>query len=162
MGLLLCKWWTVAWMALLHPFYVSVTEVTHNAAKKELEVSCRIFADDLENTLKAQYQTSFDIIKPANRQQVEGFIADYLSKHLQLTLDGKKIPLHFLGYKIEEDAVWSFLSAENVPAPKKVGIFNDLLYQQHASQINMIHVMVGGQRKSTKLDNPKAGAVLEF
>nr|WP_223152026.1 DUF6702 family protein [Chitinophaga qingshengii] len=149
-------------MALLHPFYVSVTEVTHNAAKKELEVSCRIFADDLENTLKAQYQTSFDIIKPANRQQVEGFIADYLSKHLQLTLDGKKIPLHFLGYKIEEDAVWSFLSAENVPAPKKVGIFNDLLYQQHASQINMIHVMVGGQRKSTKLDNPKAGAVLEF
>ncbi len=162
MGLLLCKWWTVAWMALLHPFYVSVTEITHNAAKKELEVSCRIFADDLENTLKAQYQTSFDIIKPANRQQVEKMIADYLSRHLQVTLDGKKVPLHFLGYKIEEDAVWSFLSADNIPAPKKVAVMNDLLYQQHPSQINMIHVIVNGKRQSTKLDNPKANAEMAF
>jgi hypothetical protein len=149
-------------MAVLHPFYVSVTEITHNAARKELEVSCRIFADDLENTLKAQYKTSFDIIKPANRQQVEKMMADYLSQHLQVTLDGKKVPLHFLGYKIEEDAVWSFLSAENILAPRKVEIVNDLLYRQHPSQINMIHVIVGGNRKSTKLDNPKANAAMEF
>lgn len=162
MGLLLCKWWMAVWMTALHPFYVSVTEITHNAAKKELEVSCRIFADDLENTLKAQYKTTFDITKPANRQQVEGLIADYLSKHLQLTLDGKNVPLHFIGYKIEEDAVWSFLEAANVTAPKKVAVRNDLLYARHPSQINMIHVIVGGVRKSTKLDNPKKDAVLEF
>nr|WP_223151524.1 DUF6702 family protein [Chitinophaga varians] len=149
-------------MAILHPFYVSVTEITHNAAKKELEVSCRIFADDLENTLKAQYKTSFDIIKPVNRQQVDKMIAAYLSQHLQITLDGKKVPLRFLGYKIEEDAVWSFLSADNVTVPKKVGVMNDLLYQQHPTQINMIHVIVGGKRQSTKLDNPKANAVMEF
>ncbi|RBL88645.1 hypothetical protein DF182_18930 [Chitinophaga flava] len=162
MGLLLCKWWTIACMAILHPFYVSVTEITHNAAKKELEVSCRIFTDDLENTLKAQYNTTFDITKPANRQQVDKLIADYLSHHLQLTLDGKPVPLRFLGYKIEEDAVWSFLEADNVSAPKKVMIKNDILYRQHPNQINMVHVIVGGKRKSTKLDNPKADALIEF
>ncbi|CAL1520043.1 hypothetical protein MMC2321_03798 [Chitinophaga sp. MM2321] len=150
------------WLAAMHPFYVSVTEITHNAAKKELEVSCRIFADDLENTLKAQYKASFDITKPANRAQVEGYIAEYLSRHLQITLDGKNIPLHFIGYKIEEDAVWSFLEATQVPAPKKVAIKNDLLYAQHPSQINMMHVLIGGVRKSIKLDNPKADAVIAF
>ncbi|NSL90471.1 DUF6702 family protein [Chitinophaga solisilvae] len=162
MGLLLCKWWITLWMAALHPFYVSVTEVTHNAAKRELEVSCRIFTDDLENTLKAQYKTTFDITRPANRAQVEGFIADYLSKHLQLTLDGKPVALHFLGYKIEEDAVWSFLEAEHIAAPRQVAVKNDLLYTQHPSQINMMHIIVGGVRKSVKLDNPKSDALLHF
>ncbi|MBO9727676.1 MAG: hypothetical protein J7623_03450 [Chitinophaga sp.] len=162
MGLLLCKWWITLWMAALHPFYASVTEIAHDTNKKELQVSCRIFADDLENTLKAQYKTSFDITRPANRKQVEGYIAEYLSQHLTVTLDGKNVPLHFIGYKIEEDAVWSFLEAENVPAPKKVQVRDNLLYERHPTQTNMVHVLVGGERKSAKLDNPKDLAVLGF
>ncbi|NLU95032.1 DUF6702 family protein [Chitinophaga sp. Ak27] len=162
MGLLFCKWWMTLWLTAVHPFYASVTEISHNAAKKELQVSCRIFADDLENTLKAEYKTSFDITHPANRPQVEGYIAGYLSRHLIITLDGKTVPLHFIGYKIEEDAVWSFLEAENVPAPKQVQVKNNLLYERHPAQTNMIHVMVGGERKSTKLDNPKDIAVMGF
>ncbi|WP_291917169.1 DUF6702 family protein [Chitinophaga sp.] len=149
-------------MAALHPFYASVTEIAHDTNKKELQVSCRIFADDLENTLKAQYKTSFDITRPANRKQVEGYIAEYLSQHLTVTLDGKNVPLHFIGYKIEEDAVWSFLEAENVPAPKKVQVRDNLLYERHPTQTNMVHVLVGGERKSAKLDNPKDLAVLGF
>lgn len=162
MGLLLCKWWITLWMAALHPFYASVTEIAHNANKKELQVSCRIFADDLENTLKAQYKTSFDITRPANRKQVEGYIAEYLSQHLTITLDGKNVPLHFIGYKIEEDAVWSFLEAENIPTPKQVQVRDNLLYERHPTQTNMVHVLVGGERKSAKLDNPKDLAVLGF
>ncbi|WP_143307890.1 DUF6702 family protein [Chitinophaga vietnamensis] len=162
MGLLLCKWWLTVWLTAMHPFYASVTEITHNAAKNELEVSCRIFTDDLENTLKAQFKTSFDIAHPANRRQVEDFIATYLSQHLIIKADGKAVSLHLIGYKIEEDAVWSFLQADNIPAPKKVEVRNDVLYAQHASQINMIHVIVGGKRQSIKLDNPKADAVMNF
>ncbi|MEC5146735.1 DUF6702 domain-containing protein [Chitinophaga sp. 180180018-2] len=162
MGVLLCKWWMILCMAAVHPFYASVTEIAHDAGKKELQVSCRIFADDLENTLKAQNKTSFDITRPANRKQVEGYIAAYLSQHLVITMDGKAVPLHFIGYKVEEDAVWSFLEAENVPVPQKVQIKDNLLYERHPTQINMIHVLVGGVRKSTKLDNPKELAVLDF
>ncbi|HVI47614.1 MAG TPA: DUF6702 family protein [Chitinophaga sp.] len=162
MGLLLCKWWMTVWLAVLHPFYASVTEITHDAARKELQVSCRIFTDDLENTLKQQFKTPIDLTKPANRKQVEEYINAYLLQHLQITLDGKKANLHLIGYKIEEDAVWSFLEADNIPTPGTVAVRNDVLYAQHPTQINMIHVIVGGQRKSAKLDNPKADVVMRF
>ncbi|MFY0253899.1 DUF6702 family protein [Chitinophaga sp. 30R24] len=162
MGLLLCKWWMTLWLTALHPFYVSVTEISHNATQKELQVSCRIFTDDLESTLKTAYKTNIDLTHPANRRQVEDFLADYLSKHLTITLDGKNTPLHFIGYKIEEDAVWSFLEAEKVAAPRKVQVKNDLLYERHPTQTNMIHVMVNGVRKSTKLDNPETTALIVF
>ncbi|WP_142686206.1 DUF6702 family protein [Chitinophaga polysaccharea] len=162
MGLLLCKWWMALWLTAMHPFYASVTEISHDAGKKELQVSCRIFTDDLENTLKAQYKAPLDLTHPANRKQAEGYVAAYLSQHLVITLDGKNIPLHFIGYRIEEDAVWSFLEAENIPAPKKVQVKNNLLYERHPSQTNMVHVLVGGERKSTKLDNPEDMVVMGF
>ncbi|MDQ0106162.1 hypothetical protein SAMN05660909_01331 [Chitinophaga terrae (ex Kim and Jung 2007)] len=162
MGVLLCKWWMACWLTVLHPFYVSVTEIAHDAGKQELQVTCRIFTDDLENTLRAQFKTPVDITNPANRKKVDEYIAAYLSQHLVITLDGKTVSLHYLGYKIEEDAVWSFLEAEKIPVPKTVQVKNDLLYEKHPTQINMIHVMVNGTRKSSKLDNPKSLATFSF
>lgn len=149
-------------MALFHPFYVSVTEIRHNAAQQELEVSCRIFADDFENALKKQYHTSFDIIHPANRRQVDSLIAGYLRRHLQVSTNGKTAALSYMGYQVEEDAVWCFLSAKKIPAPKQVQVHNDVLYEAHPTQSHMIHVTVNGTRRSTKLDNPKADATFTF
>ena len=37
---------------ILHPFYVSVTEINHNAADKTLEISCKMFTEDLEEILE--------------------------------------------------------------------------------------------------------------
>jgi hypothetical protein len=150
------------WYALFHPFYVSVTEIRHNAAKQELEVSCRIFADDLEMALKTAYKAPVDIIHPANRKTVDGYITAYLSKHLQVTIDGKPVTLQYLGYQIEEDAAWCFLEVKQVPAVKKVHVSNDILYHQHPNQINMMHVIVKDERKSTKLDNPEREADFSF
>jgi hypothetical protein len=161
-GLILCKWLVPMWYTLVHPFYVSVTEIRHNAAQQELEVSCRIFADDLEAALRAANKTTVDIIHPANRKTVDGFINNYLQQHLHITVDGKPVTLKYLGYQIEEEAAWCFLEAKPVPSVKKVHVTNDILYSQHESQINMMHVIVKEERKSTKLDNPEKEAEFVF
>lgn len=158
MGILLFKWLFI----VLHPFYVSVTEIKHDAAKNELQVSCRIFADDLENVLKKQSRLAVDIIHPANRTQTDSLVAGYLNKHLVITVDGKAVKLHYLGYKIEEEAAWCFLEVENIRPFKQVHVKDDILYSEHPNQINMIHVILHDERKSTKLDNPNANADIVF
>jgi hypothetical protein len=160
-GVLLFKWLITA-SAFLHPFYVSVTEIAHDKSKNELQVSCRIFADDLENAIKKQYKAPLDIMHPANRAVADSLISVYLSKHLFITADGKAVHLQYLGYKIEEEAAWCFLAAEKVPAFKRAHVRNDILYNEHPNQINMIHVIQHEVRKSTKLDNPKADADFDF
>ncbi|KAA2241823.1 hypothetical protein F0L74_18335 [Chitinophaga agrisoli] len=161
MGLILCKWLVAAWYTL-HPFYVSVTEIRHDAAQRELEISCRIFSDDLERALKAQYKTNFDIIHPADRKAVDAMITDYLNKHLHITVDGKPVTLHYLGYQIEEEAAWCFLDVKGINTVKKVHVSTDILYAQHPEQINMLHVIVKDERKSDKLDNPEREADFQF
>lgn len=157
MGLLLCKW-----LIFLHPFYLSVTEIRHNAGHKSLEISCRIFADDFENTLKKQSNTTFDIIKPKDRVMVDSLIARYIRQHLQIKVDGHVVVPRYLGYKIEEDAAWCFLEAPGVVAVKKLELKDDILYEAHETQSHMIHVIVHDKRQSTKLDNPKSAASFEF
>ncbi|WP_109698442.1 DUF6702 family protein [Chitinophaga deserti] len=162
MGVLLFKWWLPAFISAVHPFYMSVTEVRYNAPRKSLEVSCRIFSDDLENALKKRSGQPLDIIKPKDRTAADSLVARYLRQHLFLTADGKPLSLRYMGYEISEDATWCFLECTPLAPFRKLDIRNDILYAEHETQSHMIHVIVNDRRQSTKLDNPASATAFTF
>jgi hypothetical protein len=176
MALLLYKWFFVSFLAgmmgtkatradkdnPIHPFYVSVTEINHNAGDKNLEISCKIFTDDFETALGKASGTKVDLFNPKDKQFVEKQITSYIKKHLVIKLDNKQVPLEFVGFERENEAVWTYLQVSNTSAPKKIDINNDLLYDSFDQQINLMHVSVGGNRKSTKLDYPDVSATFQF
>jgi hypothetical protein len=149
-------------LAFLHPFFVSVTEVNHNDKTKSLEISTKIFFNDLEAALEKHYQKQLDILKPAQREQLDPLINEYLQQHLQLSVNGKPVKLKYLGYEIEQDAAWCYLEVPQVGRVKQIEIRNDVLFAEHDSQTNMVHITVKGNRKSTKLDNPESKFVANF
>ena len=148
--------------SFLHPFYVSVTDINHNSKNKSLEISSKIFFDDLEREIEMENKVSFDIIKPVNKAKVNVLIADYVKKHLQIKVDGKLLTMNYIGYEIQEDAAWCYLE---IPKVDKVGIIeiNDhILFKLHTEQINMLNVTVNGKRQSTKLDAPTSRVNFKF
>jgi hypothetical protein len=145
-----------------HPLFVSVTEIEFNAKDKTLEISCKIFTDDFEKTLRQNYKTTIDLLKPKDKTAMNKLVSDYVQKHLVLTVDGKKAALQFLGYEQQEEGIVSFYQAGNIAAVKKIAITNNILYEYKKEQIGIIHVTVDGNRKSTKLTNPEEKASFEF
>jgi len=152
----------VSWLNFFHPFYVSVTEINHNSHTQAVEVSCRIFYDDLERTLEKQYHTRVDIVKPADKSKMNQLLNDYIKKHLIIKADGKVLALSYVGYEIQEDAAWTYFEVKGINKVKKFEVHDDLLFTEHPEQINMLHVTIGGLRKSTKLSNPESDAAFEF
>lgn len=152
----------ISFFHFFHPFYVSVTEITQNPKTKTVQVSVRVFFDDFENALDHKYKAKLNILKPVDRKKVDLLIADYLQKHLQIKANQKPLLLKYIGYEIEEDAAWCYFETEKLGTIKNFDIRNDILFDEHDSQSNMVHVTLNGQRKSTKLDNPKAEARLTF
>lgn len=148
--------------SFLHPFYISVTDVNHNAKDKSLEISCKIFFDDLEREVKMENKVSFDIIKPVDKSKVNALIADYIKKHLQIKVDGKLLTMNYIGYEIQEDAAWCYLEIPKVSKVGSIEINNNILFKLHSEQINMLNVTVNGQRQSTKLDAPTSRASFRF
>ncbi len=146
-----------------HPIFVSVTEIEHNAKDKTLEISCKIFTDDFEKTLRQQNNNVFvDLIKPKDKPAMEKLVSNYVTKHLLIKADGKPVALQFLGYQQDEEGIVSFYQVNNVPALKKMDITDNILYEYKQEQISIIHVIVNGSRKSTKLNNPDDKTSFEF
>jgi len=149
-------------LAVLHPYYVSVTEIKHNAKAQSIEVSCRMYSDDAETALKKISAERLDILNPKSKAQVDLLISKYVPQHLKIAVNGKAIVLQYVGYEFESEAIWCYFEAKNVRSVKRMDVSNNLLYAEHAEQINMMHVTVNGERKSTKLDNPQSSAAFSF
>jgi len=148
----------------LHPFHVSVVEINHNAADKTLEISCKIFTDDFEKVLAQNYKTKIDLTNPpaADRKAMDSVVKKYIFSHLAISVDGKPGTLSYLGFEKDAEAVYSYVQVDNVPSVKKVELTNKLMHDMFTDQVNIIHVIVKGERKSTKLDYPAVAAKIEF
>ena len=145
-----------------HPFHVSVVEINHNATDKTLEISCKIFTDDFEKVLAQNYKTKVDLTNPPDRKAMDSVVKKYILSHFSVSIDGKQGTLSYLGFEKDAEAVYSYVQVENVPSVKKVEIANKLMQDMFTDQVNIIHVIVKGERKSTKLDYPVTTAKIEF
>lgn len=145
-----------------HPLHVSVAEINHNAGEKTLEISCKLFTDDFEKVLGMNYKTKVDLINPPDRPAMEKLVNQFVQGHLKIEVDGKPVQFHYLGYEKDNDAIYSYFQADDIPAVKKIEVTNSLMHELYSDQINLMHVIVGGKRKSTKLDYPEKETEINF
>ena len=145
-----------------HPIFMSVTEIEHNAKDKTLEISCKIFTDDLEKTLRKTYKGTVDLINPKDKTTMNRLVSDYVQKHLFIKVDGRPVVLDFMGYEQQEEGITSYYQVNNIASVKKIDITDNILYEYKDQQISLLHVTVMGNRKSTKLVNPEDKVSFEF
>ena len=153
------------WLLLLHPFYVSVTEIDHNPKTAELEISVRTFTTDLEATLRKNYPAAKVDLLSSNTQQKaadDALINRYETGHLKILVDGKPYALKFVGREIIEENTWSYFEIAGIKSLKKLQLTNTLLYDWQPQQSNMHVVKYGGQEKTFKLDNPDSEVGFDF
>lgn len=145
-----------------HPFYISVTEMSLNSKTKSLEISCKMFAEDMEDVLKQNYKVAVDLDNEKMQAQNNKLITNYILKHFSINIDSKAAALKFVGFEKESESIYCYFEVMNVPQIQKITINNTLLQDYKQEQINIMHVMVNGNRKSTKLDYPASQASFSF
>ena len=168
MATILLKWFFtlslffVCTSYMAHPIYVSVTEIEHNAKDKVVEVSCKLFTDDFEKALRTIYKRPVDLIHPKDKPAMDRLVDDYVRHHLKIIADGRDLQLKFLGYELIEEGIYSYYEVKNIEKVSSISIVNNLLYDFQPEQMGLMHITVGGNRKSTKLNYPEEKAVVQF
>lgn len=151
----------LSWLlTLMHPFFVSVIDINHNAKDKNIEISVKIFVDDFEAILKKNYQRNIDLHKATNDVQVNKLIHNYIETKLQIAIDGKPQIMNYLGFDVQKESVWIFLEVNDIPHIKKINLNCNLLYDFEQKQMNIINAKANGLEKNYRLDYPKSS--LEF
>lgn len=135
----------------LHPFHVAVCEVEHDEETKALQVSQRVFLDDLEETLNKVYKVRLDIINPRDIQVRDSLIQHYMLSHLTITIDEKQKKRKYLGHEIEEDALWCYIEYYGVKKMTRLNITNTIFFEMYDDQNTLVHVTYNGIIKSKRL-----------
>lgn len=146
----------------LHPFHVSVVEIEHNATDKTLEISCKIFTDDFEKVLEQNYKTKVDLINPPGKAAMDSLVKKYILSHLSIRVNGKPVSLKYVGFENESEAAYGYFEIDNIASVSKIELTNSILFDKFDDQMNIMHVKVNGNRKSTKLNYPDKEAVFSF
>ena len=168
MASILYKWlslvavWILSASLVTHPIFVSVLEIEHNVTDKALEVSCKIFTDDFEKTLRQTYHTHVDLLNPAEKEAMSRLVSDYVQKHVKIQVNGKWQAMQFKGYEQIEEAIYSYYQVDNIASLKSITVTDNILYEYKAQQMSLLHITVSGNRQSTKLINPDEKASFVF
>lgn len=147
-----CTLWLAAFSK--HPFYMSVTEIEYKAPENELQIACKLFADDFEDVLKAENGKTIVIFDEAQKTTNATLINKYLQQHFKLTIDGTIGVYKMVGFEKEEDAVWVYLIVKDVLKFKKLTVWSDVFYQYRAGQINILHFKNKEKTTSFRLNMP--------
>ncbi len=140
----------------LHPMHVSVTEIDYDEKDKALEITMRVFIDDLETTMRKNInQPELDILNPKGIT-VDQMMKDYLAKHFKVTLDNKAQVTTYLGHEREGDAFIFYIEVAKVKKWKTIQVQNDIITEMFEDQSNLVHVTVRGEVHSIRLtkNNP--------
>ncbi len=136
----------------LHPIHISVSEINYSEKDKALQITSRIFIDDLELSIRAERkEDELDLIEPKNGLTTEKMVSDYVLKHLSVKLDGKIQKLKFLGMELEDPALICYIEIENVKKFKTIEVRNDIIMETHDDQSSIVHVTYKGPIKSMRL-----------
>ncbi|MEO8171576.1 MAG: DUF6702 family protein [Sediminibacterium sp.] len=159
---IMLQWLMTGVVSMLHPFFVSIIEINHNAKEATVEISVRVFTEDFEKTLQKRTTTRLDVIKPADNAFLDKQISSYLAERIKLKVNGQPVTFNYLGHEVQKESVWSYMEVIKVSDVKKIEVDCSLLYDFEKAQSNIIHVKNKGMDKSYKLDYPKNSAVFDF
>jgi len=130
-----------------HKYYVS-TSLFNFTEDNSLQVTLRIFKDDLSNAISKNYLSEssddLDLIDKFYFNKLE----DYFNLNLNVLIENKKIKLHLLGLESKNDMYVCFLEIENLESFTTLSLENKILFEIFKDQQNIIHVKKNSKKRS--------------
>ncbi len=150
-------------LSFWHPFHVSVVEIRHNAEEQVLQMSQRIFLDDLEEAVEGFHALDYvDTASPDDLVRLDSLIASYLKAKVFFRVNGENRDFTYVGSEKEGDARWCYFMIDAVPSVRTLEVTNVALMDVFDDQENIIHCVVGNQKRSYKLNKQSKYFTFEF
>lgn len=146
----------------IHPFYVSISQINYNESKESLEITMKIFVEDLLQTIESTKGTKLYLGEEKELPQADSIIQQYILEHFDVQVNDQSIELNFLGRELENDVLWCYLEGFEVSNISTMNIKNSMLMEHFYTQMNIVHVNTGKSKKSVLLNKDRKADDLSF
>lgn len=145
-----------------HKFYLSVSQLSYSEKDLAIQMTCRVFTDDLNAVLKARYGIAAALGTGQESPMDETYAKEYILKKIQFFEDDNPLDIQVLGYKKDNDVLIYFLEAKTSTflEAQKFEITNTLLTDLFDSQQNVVHLKFQALKKSFLLMKDKPSGII--
>lgn len=153
----------VSWSGT-HKFYLSVTQVNYSEKEHSLQMTSRLFIDDLNDLLSKRYSIESHFETKDQHPMALKFLDEYFQKKFQIRINGAGVDYRILGQKRDTDMVVFFMEAKGVYLTdiQELEVYNALLTDLYDDQQNVVHLKIKGQKKSFLLMKDKPSGLLKL
>ncbi len=145
-------------LLLIHPIYISSTNVVINDDK--LEIKVKLFRDDLEDGLRDFHGFSISIDSPNKIEKRKNLIDQYINDKLTLIINNEKINFFIKDYSLINDVLEVYFIQNFTKKTKDIRITNQLLIEVYSEQSNIMFLDIFGKKYYDNFTASKTEKVL--
>lgn len=133
-----------------HKFYISVTNVGYSEKDKAIQITTRIFLDDINEVLKERYGIASKLGTRQESEQDKAYLEKYLRTKFIVEVNGEKNDYTLLGKKYDTDMIICYMEVPKIELSKvsSIAIQNEILTDIYDEQQNVVHFKINGKKKS--------------
>lgn len=145
-----------------HVFYISITKVKWNAQYQRLDLSIRIFTDNLEEAVAEAGGPTLHLWTDKEHAESDQFIADYMKSRLHFRINEHDANLEYVGKADALDATACFFQIREVTRVKKIEVENSILIDLYDTQANVVRFEVNDEKKFVNLNTKTTKGMVVF
>lgn len=145
----------------LHKFYVSVNQIDFVPKKKALEITSRIFIDDIDLALEKKYGKKYYLGTPKETSESIDFLKKYLKEKFTIKVNGQQKEIIFLGKEVEDNVLICYFTVKDVEKVSSLEIKNTILMELYDQQ-HIFHTNILGNKKSILLTLDESRGLLKY
>lgn len=146
----------------VHKFYMAIYQINYVPEKKMLQITSRIFMDDLNRTLEKKYKKKFYLGTDKESLESVVFLKKYLSEKLSIKVNGQTKTMNFLSKEIDGDVLVCYLNIKEISKLSSLEIVNSVLIDGFLEQQNIVHVSAFGTKNSFLFTESSTKQVLKY
>jgi len=138
--LLFCFWLATPITAgVSHKFYLSLAQIEHNVSNQSLEISLKVFTDDLERCLGNRFRENLNLGETDEHPKSDEMLQVYLSERLKFNTNQSDLKLVLLGKEVSVDETWCYLEVALQSAEiNEIKVENRIFTEVFTTQINLL------------------------
>lgn len=144
-----------------HKFYMSIYQINYVPQKKMIQITSRIFIDDLNDVLEKKFHKKYFIGTDRETPDDEAAMKKYLSEKFILKVNGIAKPMSFLSKEVDTNVLVCYFKIADVSKINKLEIENSALTELNVEQQNIIQANITGEKQSLLLTSENFKGMLK-
>ncbi|MEC4050401.1 DUF6702 family protein [Flavobacterium sp. SUN046] len=145
----------------MHKFYTAIYQIEFVPKKKMIQITTRIFYDDLNEALEAKYHKRTFVGTEKETPEDLVVLKKYLAEKFIIKVNGQSKSMNFISKEVEDNVLICYLSIKEIAKIKTLEVENTIIMEKHSEQQNIIQANFNGEKQSLLLTSDNFKGMLK-